>query len=78
MRNLDHGGCLDEHHQDQLLILMALANGTSQIRVGKELTEHTESVFYILKYFIPNLQIKVEDAKEGDLEFKIIEIVGIN
>jgi RNA 3'-terminal phosphate cyclase len=26
--------CLDEHHQDQLLLYMALAHGTSELLVG--------------------------------------------
>lgn len=33
---ISNKGCLDEHHQDQLLIYMALAPGTSSIRTGKQ------------------------------------------
>ena len=34
---------------------MALAEGTSTIRVSNDITEHTEGVFYILKAFLPQL-----------------------
>ena len=27
-KQVGHGGCVDEHLQDQLIVLMALANGT--------------------------------------------------
>lgn len=32
--NINHGGCVDEYLQDQLIILMALAHGTSKIKSG--------------------------------------------
>lgn len=33
--------CVDEHHQDQLLLLAALAGGKSRILIGEELSLHT-------------------------------------
>ena len=40
VRNLDHGGCVDEYLQDQMIIFLALAKGTSIVKVG-HLTDHT-------------------------------------
>ncbi|CAG5862684.1 unnamed protein product [Menidia menidia] len=34
LRNIRHNGCVDEFLQDQLIIFMALAKGTSRIRTG--------------------------------------------
>lgn len=51
----------DEHHQDQLLIYMALAHGTSRLLVG-ELSLHTESLLYVLQSFLPTLQFSHEDS----------------
>lgn len=39
---LQHGGCVDEWLQDQLIIFMALAEGTSEIKTGS-LTLHTKT-----------------------------------
>mmetsp|Transcript_21770 Transcript_21770/g.39698 ORF Transcript_21770/g.39698 Transcript_21770/m.39698 type:complete len:88 (-) Transcript_21770:382-645(-) len=39
--------CVDEHLQDQLLIFMALAHGTSRIKTG-ELTPHSLAGLYVL------------------------------
>eukprot|EP00117_Sycon_ciliatum_P015518 scpid60708/ scgid15325/ RNA 3&apos; RNA terminal phosphate cyclase domain-containing protein 1 len=46
--NLQHGACVDEHLQDQLIILMALAKGTSRIRTGP-LTLHTQTAIELCK-----------------------------
>lgn len=47
VRNLDHGGCVDEHLQDQMIIFLALAKGTSIVKVSP-LTDHTRCVFRFL------------------------------
>lgn len=76
--NLKAGGCVDIHHQDQLLIYMALAKGKSQILVGNVLSEHTQGVFYILRKFIPNISINViPQLEEKKVTANIIEIEGI-
>ncbi|KAG0590388.1 hypothetical protein KC19_1G095700 [Ceratodon purpureus] len=41
VKQLAHGGCIDEYLQDQLVIFMALADGVSEIVTGP-ITEHTE------------------------------------
>ena len=47
--NLDHGGCVDEWLQDQLIIYMALADGESTLRTGP-LTLHTQTaILYATK-----------------------------
>lgn len=40
VRNLNNGGCIDEYLQDQIIIFLALAKGTSIIKAGP-LTDHT-------------------------------------
>jgi RNA 3'-terminal phosphate cyclase (ATP) len=39
---LNDGGCVDDWLQDQLIIFMALAEGTSEILTGS-LTQHTQT-----------------------------------
>jgi len=46
VRNLDHGGCVDEYLQDQIIIFLALAKGTSVVKTGP-LTDHTRTAIYI-------------------------------
>jgi len=48
---------------------MALAEGTSQIHVGNNLSLHAQSLLYILTKFIPDLQYTHEDG--------ILSITGI-
>ncbi|KAI0340690.1 RNA 3'-terminal phosphate cyclase [Trametopsis cervina] len=45
LANLRHGGCVDEHLQDQMIIWLALAKGRSRVRTGP-LTEHTKSAMW--------------------------------
>ncbi|KAH8108455.1 RNA 3'-terminal phosphate cyclase [Phellopilus nigrolimitatus] len=40
LRNLEHGGCVDEYMQDQMIIFLALAKGKSSVKTGP-LTLHT-------------------------------------
>ncbi|PWA21245.1 hypothetical protein CCH79_00009562 [Gambusia affinis] len=46
LRNLRHNGCVDEFLQDQLIIFMALAKGTSRIRTGA-VTLHTQTAIHV-------------------------------
>ncbi|XP_019711383.1 RNA 3'-terminal phosphate cyclase [Hippocampus comes] len=46
LRNLRHGGCVDEFLQDQLIVFMALAKGTSRIRTGA-VTCHTQTAIHV-------------------------------
>lgn len=58
--------CLDEHHQDQLILLATLAAGKSRLRVGPELSLHTQSLIYVIQKFIP--EFKYEHTEDGILE----------
>lgn len=46
---------------------MALASGTSEIKVGKVLTDHTNAAIYVLKMFIPDLIVDVHENINGNL-----------
>ncbi|RIA83618.1 RNA 3'-terminal phosphate cyclase domain-containing protein [Glomus cerebriforme] len=48
IRNLKHGGCVDEHLQDQLIIFMALAEGRSKLVTGP-VTLHTRTAIYFVE-----------------------------
>lgn len=43
---INSGACVDEHCQDQLIVLMALAKGQSRIRIGN-ITMHTKTAIYV-------------------------------
>jgi len=48
----DNGGCVDQHLADQLIIFMALARGTSRLRVGKgEFTLHARTALWLANIF---------------------------
>jgi len=44
-REMDHGGCTDAYMQDQLILYVALAEGTSRILTGP-LTPHTHTAIH--------------------------------
>jgi len=46
LKELRMESCVDQHLQDQLIIFMALANGTSSVKVG-ELTLHTQTAIWV-------------------------------
>jgi len=61
IRGLEAGGCVDEYMQDQIVIFLALAHGTSVVRTGMPLTLHTRTAIWIAE--------QLTDAKfqvEGD------------
>ena len=64
----------DEHHTDQLMIYMALANGKSRI-VCHNLSLHSQTMLELLRIYIPDIEISVEpiDDKKNDM----ITIKGI-
>lgn len=55
----------DEYHTDQLLIFMALADGTSTI-ICEELSKHSLTVLELLKMFIPSIKISIEDVSKDE------------
>jgi len=75
IRNLDAGGCVDEHLQDQLVIFMALAKGTSRIRSGP-ITMHTKTAMHIAEK-ITKAKFNVKEVDKGNGGGCIIECEGI-
>eukprot|EP01083_Nonionella_stella_P294153 1000203_1 len=45
LANIQHGGCVDEHLSDQIIIYMALAEGRSTVRCGP-LSSHTRTAIH--------------------------------
>ncbi|KAL8558569.1 hypothetical protein ACOMHN_032502 [Nucella lapillus] len=72
VNNLRHGGCVDEHLQDQLILLMALAKGKSRVLCGP-ITLHTETAIHVAK-LLTQAQFKIEKVSETT---NIIECEGI-
>lgn len=70
----EHKTCFDEHHQDQLLVYMALANGVSELFIGEEISLHTQSLIYVMQKFIPDLEITHEEGmlKIQGISYKIV------
>ncbi|XP_012350923.1 RNA 3'-terminal phosphate cyclase isoform X1 [Apis florea] len=62
--------CVDDYAQDQLIIFMALAKGTSRINLGsKKLTCHTETVIKVAELMLAqfNLHFNLcENSNDGD------------
>ncbi|KAG8217376.1 RNA 3'-terminal phosphate cyclase domain-containing protein [Butyriboletus roseoflavus] len=72
VRNLNHGGCVDEYLQDQIIILLALAKGTSIVKTGP-LTDHTRTAIHVAQR-ITGAQFHVD---ENAPDSAIITCVGI-
>ncbi|MBN3282011.1 RTCA cyclase, partial [Polyodon spathula] len=77
LRNTRHNGCVDEYMQDQMIIFMALANGTSRIRTGP-LTLHTQTAIHVAEQLTKAkfTVTKAEDQDSND-DTHIIECQGI-
>jgi len=91
IRNIKHGGCVDEHIQDQLIIFMALAEGRSKLVTGP-ITLHTRTAIHFVevmsgaKFLVKKLDsseplnIRNEkgiDSPDGDDNLCLIECEGI-
>ncbi|KAG0002718.1 hypothetical protein BGZ80_001518 [Entomortierella chlamydospora] len=83
LRNLRHGGCVDEFLQDMIVIFVALAKGKSQVVTGP-LTSHTTTAFYVAKamtgvdfsyHRLPTVEGTEHDADQQ--ERYLIECEGI-
>lgn len=66
------GACLDGHAQDQVVILMALAEGKSRVRVG-EITNHTKTAIYVAEK-LTNAKFCINEDVGGS---NIIECDGV-
>ncbi|KAI0670657.1 RNA 3'-terminal phosphate cyclase [Trametes maxima] len=69
--NLAHGGCVDEHMQDQMIIFLALAKGKSKIKSGP-LSLHTRTAIWVAEQ-LSDAKFHVEESENT----AIIECEGI-
>ncbi|GBC08402.1 hypothetical protein RclHR1_08090006 [Rhizophagus clarus] len=89
IQNIKHGGCVDEHLQDQLIIFMALAEGKSKLVTGP-ITLHTRTAIHFVeamsdaKYHIEKLDSSKSlvnmldiDTPDWDEGMYLIECEGI-
>ncbi|XP_012154205.1 RNA 3'-terminal phosphate cyclase isoform X2 [Megachile rotundata] len=73
------GSCVDDHAQDQLIILIALAKGLSKIKLGsKKLTCHTETAIKVAELMLKdfNLRFKLCENKDKDSISYTLECEG--
>ena len=77
IRDIDEGGCVDTHMQDQLIILMGLANGVSKVRTGP-LTLHTKTAIHVVEMLTDAQFSVIKDANcnLGEQSF-LVECKGI-
>ncbi|KAK0197479.1 RNA 3'-terminal phosphate cyclase domain-containing protein [Armillaria mellea] len=65
IRGLSAGGCVDEWLQDQIIIFMALAEGTSEIKCAKgELELHTKTAIWVAQR-LTDVKFEVELDSSG-------------
>jgi len=89
IRNIKHGGCVDEHLQDQLIIFMALAENRSKLVTGP-ITLHTRTAIHFVevmsgvKFHIKRLEldsseslVNIQDDINWDEGLYLIECEGI-
>ncbi len=75
--------CIDEHHSDQvgrvlrkeqLLIFMALGRKRSSLVVRKR-SLHLETMVWLLKEFMPSLEIRLQELEEGGEKYNRVEVI---
>ena len=77
IKDIDEGGCVDCHMQDQLIIFMGLASGVSRVRTGP-LTLHTKTAIHLVEQ-MTSAQFTVTKVKDGNLgeQSYIMECQGV-
>ncbi|XP_008558372.1 RNA 3'-terminal phosphate cyclase [Microplitis demolitor] len=74
------GSCIDEHMQDQMVLLMALAHGRSRLLLGKQqLTQHTETAIKVAELMLGNRGFRCQvtaNQNAGDSKQNILECDG--
>jgi len=68
--------CLDEHTVDHLIIFMALAKGTSKIKVGP-ISLHTQTAIEIIKKFVYAVNFTITPGDDKKFITNIIEVEGM-
>ncbi|XP_073700624.1 RNA 3'-terminal phosphate cyclase [Garra rufa] len=77
LRNIRHNGCVDEFLQDQLVIFMALANGTSRMRTGP-ITLHTRTAIHVAEQLTnAKFVIRKAEGEQANNDTYIIECQGV-
>lgn len=76
LRNIRHNGCVDEFLQDQLIIFMALANGTSRMRTGP-ITLHTQTAIHVAEQLTKaKFVVRKAEDEQANNDTYIIECHG--
>jgi RNA 3'-terminal phosphate cyclase (ATP) len=68
--------CLDEHTVDHLIIFMALAKGTSKIKVGP-ISLHTQTAIEIIKKFVYAVNFTITPRDDKKFITNTIEVEGM-
>ena len=68
--------CLDEHTVDHLIIFMALAKGTSKIKVGP-ISLHTQTAIEIIKKFVYAVSFTITPGDDKKFITNTIEVEGM-
>ena len=68
--------CLDEHTVDHLIIFMALAKGTSKIKVGP-ISLHTQTAIEIIKKFVYAVNFTITPGDDKKCITNTIEVEGM-
>lgn len=69
--------CVDEHLQDQMIILMAIADGPSKIKIGKkELTCHADTAKQVAEIMLGNRGLTFS-LNKGENDSYILECNGL-
>ena len=68
--------CLDEHTVDHLIIFMALAKGTSKIKVGP-ISLHTKTAIEIIKKFNNDINFIIIPGDDKKYVTNVIEVEGM-
>ncbi|XP_065070059.1 RNA 3'-terminal phosphate cyclase-like isoform X2 [Rhopilema esculentum] len=76
LKSIRNEACIDEHLQDQLIILMALADGKSAIQTGP-LTLHTQTAIHIAEMLTKaKFTTKAIKEREDEQGTYLIECIG--
>uniref|UniRef100_A0A673IWD3 RNA 3'-terminal phosphate cyclase n=1 Tax=Sinocyclocheilus rhinocerous TaxID=307959 RepID=A0A673IWD3_9TELE len=77
LRNIRHNGCVDDFLQDQLIMFMALANGTSRMRTGP-VTLHTQTAIHVAEQLTDaKFVIRKSEDEHANNDTYIIECQGV-
>ena len=68
--------CLDEHTVDHLILFMALAKGTSKIKVGP-ISLHTQTAIEIIKKFKNDINFIITPGEDKKFVTNVIEVEGM-